>query len=101
MGLDITISRAQEIKCPDCGKVVTENMTDYVDSCGSAWHEFLDLLGYDSEKWYGEDMELSEDQSKALVRFANENNLYCKEHIESLIAIGLLRGEKIVINANW
>lgn len=101
MGLDITISRAQEIKCPDCGKVVAKQSTDCVDSCGRIWHEFLDLLGYDSDKWRGEDMELSEDQSKALVRFANENNLYCKGHIESLIAIGLLRGEKIVINANW
>ena len=101
MGLDITISRVQEIKCPDCGKVVAKQSTGCVDSCGRIWHEFLDLLGYDSDKWYGEDMELSEDQSKALVRFANENNLYCKEHIESLIAIGMLRGEKIVINANW
>ncbi len=100
MGLDITISRVQEIKCPDCGKVITKQPVDYIDSCGKVWHKFLDLIGYNS-KWNSEDMELSEDQLNALVKFANDNDFWCKERIESLVVTGLLRGEKIVINANW
>lgn len=100
MGLDITISRVKEIKCPDCGKVITKQLTDSVDSCGRKWYEFLDLVGYDNE-WYGEDMELSKDQFKILTRVANENNLCCKEQIESLVTIAGLCGEKIVINAEW
>ena len=100
MGLDITISRVEEIKCHDCEKVVTKQTIDYIDSCGRVWRKFLDLIGYNN-KWNCEDMVLSEDQLNALVKFANDNDFWCKEHIKSLVATGLFCGEKIVINANW
>lgn len=99
MGLDITISRVQEIKCPDCGKVVAKQTKDCVNSCGRVWHKFLDLVGYGDE-WYGEDMELSEKQSEALVEFVSENDFYCKKEIASFVVIALFDKEKIVINAN-
>lgn len=109
MGMDVTVSRVHEIKCPDCGIVVTKTVQDYVESSGRGWYGFLQLLGYyvpydertEENDWYGKDMELTEPQARGLVKYAYENDLYCKERIESLIAIGLLRGDKIVINADW
>ena len=100
MGLDITISRIQEIKCPNCGEVVARQPVDYVYSNGRVWFEFLHLVGYEDEQ-YGKDIGLSGEQLGALIEFVNENNFYCKGQVESLVAIGLLNDEKIVINANW
>ena len=100
MGLDITISRIREIKCPNCGEVVARQPVDYVHINGRVWFEFLCLVGYGDEQ-YGKDIDLSGEQLGALMEFVNENNFYCKEQVESLVAIGLLNDEKIVINANW
>ena len=109
MSLDITIKERKEFRCPDCGRLVTTQDIDAVSSGGSEWYDFLESVGYyvpyekrtEKKDWYGEDMVLTEEQAKQLADFVSENQPYNARDIECLVARALLRGNKVVINADW
>ena len=109
MSLDITIKERKEFRCPDCGRLVTTQDIDAVSSGGSEWYDFLQGVGYyvegdnptEENDWYGEDMVLTEKQAKQLADFVSENHPYNARDIECLVAMALLRGNKVVINADW
>ena len=104
MGLDVTIKERQEFCCPDCGKLVTTKDIDEVNTGGKDWYDFLKSVGYygDSEnKWYGEDMALTDEQARALAEYSAKNVYWPNNEIERLVAVALLRGHKVVINADW
>ena len=109
MSLDITIKERKELRCPDCGRLVTTQYIDAVSSGGSEWYDFLQGVGYyveddnqtEEEDWYGKDMLLTEEQAKQLADFVSDNKPYNARDIECLVARALLRGNKVVINADW
>ena len=109
MSLDITIKERKEFRCPDCGRLVTTQDIDEKYSCGRAWYNFLEPIGYyvPHEKrtvendWYGKDMVLTEEQAKQLADFVSENQPYNYMDVEGLVARALLHGNKVVINADW
>ena len=109
MSLDITIKERKEFRCPDCGKLVTTQDIDGECSGGRVWYGFLESIGYyvpyeaRSEKndWYAKDMELSEEQAKQLVDFVSACQPTEYASIENLVARALIRGNKVVINADW
>ena len=109
MGVDITIKERDELRCPDCGRLVTTRDIDEACSSGRIWYDFLEPIGYyvpyvkrtDENDWYGEDMVLTEAQAKQLADFVSENNPYDGWDIECLVARALMRGNKVVINADW
>ena len=108
MSLDITIKERKEFRCPDCGKLVTTQDIDAECSSGRAWYDFLESVGYyatygepEDDDWYGEDMVLTEEQAKQLADFASEYQPYNARDVEHLVARALLRGNKVVINADW
>ena len=51
--------------------------------------------------WYGKDMVLTEEQAKQLADFVSDNHPYNARDIECLVAMALLHGNKVVINADW
>lgn len=59
----------------------------------------FDLL--DKNDWYGEDMVLTEEQAKQLADFVSENQPYNARDVECMVARALMRGNKVVINADW
>ena len=109
MSLDITIKERKEFRCPDCGRLVTAR--DIYEECsgGRVWYDFLERVGYyvPDEKltkendWYGEDMVLTEEQAKQLADFISDNQPYNARHIYDLVERALIRGNKVVINADW
>lgn len=109
MSLDITIKEREEFRCPDCGRLVTTLGIDAECSSGRVWYDFLESVGYyveddnqtEEEKWYGKDMVLTEEQAKQLIDFVSDNRPYNARDVECLVAIALLHGNKVVINANW
>ena len=109
MSLDITIKERKEFRCPDCGRLVTTKDIDEVNSSGRVWYDFLQGVGYyvegdnptDENDWYGEDMVLTEEQAKQLADFVSDNLPYKYQYVESLVARALMRGNKVVINADW
>ena len=109
MSLDITIKERKEYRCPDCGKLVTTQDIDEVSSSGRVWYDFLHCVGYyveddnqtEENDWYGKDMELTEEQAKQLADFVSDNLPYNLVEINNLIASALMRGNKVVINADW
>ena len=109
MSLDITIKERKELRCPDCGRLVTTQDIDAERSSGRVWYDFLRGVGYYTEgdnpteenDWYGEDMVLTEEQAKQLVDFVSDNQPYNARDIERLVARALMRGNKVVINADW
>ena len=109
MGLDITIKERKEFRCPDCGRLVTTQDIDAVSSGGSEWYDFLQGVGYyvegdnltEENDWYGEDMVLTEEQAKQLADFVSDNQPYNALDVECLVARALMRGNKVVINADW
>lgn len=105
MGLDVTIKERQEFCCPDCGKLVTTKDIDEVNVGGSDWRDFLKSIKYyieggDSD-WYGEDMVLTDEQARDLAKYSVEKVYWLNNDVERLVAIALLRGHKVVINADW
>lgn len=106
MSLDITIKERKEFRCPDCGRLVatwdiTEERSDY-----RVWYDFLKSVGYYVEDdnqtdWYGKDMVLTEEQAKQLADFVSNNHPYNYRDIELLVVRTLMRGNKVVINADW
>ena len=109
MSLDITIKERKEFRCPDCGRLVTTQDIDEVSSSGRVWYDFLESVGYyvecdnltEENDWYGKDMVLTEEQAKQLADFVSNNQPYNARDVECLVARALLRGNKVVINADW
>ena len=109
MSLDITIRERQELHCPDCGRLVTTQDIGAEDSCGRVWYNFLEPIGYyvpyekrtKENDWYGLDMVLSEEQAHQLIRFVLDYQPIEYDKIELLVERALVRGNKVVINANW
>lgn len=109
MGLDITIKRTRPIRCPDCGKVVSSEALESVWSGGADWYDYLGSTGYydpcaepgGDNDWYGRDMTLTADQAKKMADFSNKHKCADYAEIEKLVAMALLHGDSVVINANW
>ena len=109
MSLDITIKERQEFRCPNCGRLVTTQDIDEADSGGRAWYNFLEQIGYyvpcgkrtEENDWYGKDMVLTEEQAKQLAQFVSDYQPTGYNDIEVLVARALMRGNKVVINADW
>ena len=109
MSLDITIKERKEFRCPDCGRMVTTQDIYAECSGGKEWYDFLQGVGYfveddnptEEEDWYGEDMVLTEEQAKQLADFVSDIQPYNARNVEHLVAMALLRGNKVVINADW
>ena len=109
MSLDITIKERKEFRCPDCGRMVTTQDIDEECSGGRVWYNFLEPIGYyvpyekktAENDWYGEDMVLTEEQAKQLADFVSDNQPYTAQYVECLVARALMRGNKVVINADW
>ena len=109
MGLDITIKEQKEFRCPECGRLVTTLDINAECSHGRVWYDFLQGVGYyveddnqtEEKDWYGEDMILTDKQAKQLADFVSDNQPYNDRDVECLIAMALMRGNKVVINADW
>ena len=109
MGLDITIKERKELRCPNCGLLVTTQEVGAECSGGRVWYDFLESVGYyvpyerrtDENDWYGEDMVLTDEQARQLADFISDNQPYNARDVESLVARALLHGNKVVINADW
>ena len=109
MSLDITIKERKELRCPDCGKIVTTQYIDEVSSSGRVWYDFLQGVSYyveddnptEENDWYGKDMELTEEQAKQLAQFVSDYQPTDYDDIEVLVSRALLHGNKVVINADW
>ena len=109
MSLDITIKERKEFCCPDCGRLVTTQDIGEECSCGRVWYNLLQGVGYyveddnqtEEEDWYGKDMLLTEEQAKRLADFVSDNQPYNARDVECLVAMALLHGNKVVINADW
>ena len=108
MSLDITIKERKEFRCPDCGRLVTTQDIAEERSGGRVWYDFLESVGYydphvepEYDAWYGEDMELTEEQAKQLAQFVSDYQPTYYDDIEVLVARSLLHGNKVVINADW
>ena len=109
MSLDITIKERKEFRCPDCGRLVTTQDIDAECSSGRVWYDFLESVGYyvecdnltEEKDWYGKDMVLTEEQAKQLADFVSDNQPYNAKSICCLVARALMRGNKVVINADW
>ena len=109
MSLDITIKERKEFYCPDCGRLVTTQDIGAEYSDGRVWYNFLEPIGYyvpyekrtDENDWYGKDMVLAEEQAKQLADFVSDKHPYNARDVECLVARALMRGNKVVINANW
>lgn len=109
MSLDITIKERKEFRCPDCGRLVTTQDIGEECSSGRVWYDFLESVGYyvecdnltEENDWYGKDMVLTEEQEKQLADFVSENQPYNARDVECLVARALMRGNKVVINADW
>ena len=109
MSLDITIKERKEFRCPDCGRLVTTQDIDEECSCGRVWYDFIESVGYyvegdnptEENDWYGKDMVLTEEQTKQLSDFVSDNNPYNALCVERMVASAFLRGNKVVINADW
>ena len=109
MSIDITIKERKEFRCPDRGRLVTTQDIDAEDSGGRVWYDFLQGVGYyvegdnpaEENDWYGKDMVLTEEQAKQLADFVSDNQPYNARDVECLVARALMRGNKVVINADW
>ena len=109
MSLDITIKERKEFHCPDCGRLVTTQDISAESSGGRVWYNFLEPIGYyvpyekrtKENDWYGLDMVLSEEQAQQLIRFVLDYQPIEYDKIEHLVERALVRGNKVVINADW
>ena len=109
MSLDITIKERKELRCPECGRLVTTQDIGAECSSGRVWYDFLESVGYyvegdnlaEENDWYGNDMVLTEEQAKQLADFVSNNHPYNYHDIELLVVRTLMNGNKVVINADW
>ena len=109
MSLDITIKERKEFRCPDCGRLVTTQDIGEECSSGRVWYDFLESVGYyvecdnltEENDWYGKDMELADEQEKQLADFVSDKHPYNARDVECLVARAMMRGNKVIINADW
>lgn len=109
MSLDITIKERKEFRCPDCGRLVTTQDIGAECSGGRVWYNFLEQIEYyvpyekrtEENDWYGLDMVLTEEQAKRLAQFVVDYQPNNYRSIEDMVARALMRGNKVVINADW
>ena len=109
MSIDTTIKERKGFRCPDCGRLVMEQDIGMECSSGRVWYDFLEPIGYyvpyekrtDENDWYGKDMVLTEEQAIQLVDFVFNNQTCNDRGIECMVARALMRGNKVVINADW
>ena len=109
MSLDITIKQIRTVLCPHCGEAVKTEVVDAVLGGGSDWYAFLEAIGYyvpydqrtEENDWYAKDMTLTNEQALYLVYYIKRHpNIYGAE-AKNLVAMALLEGDEIVINADW
>ena len=109
MSLDITIKQVHLVRCPRCGEAVKEEVVDDVMGGGRDWYAFLEFIGYyvpydkrtPENDWYAKDMTLTNEQALYLVYYIKRHpNLYGAE-AKNLVAMALLEGDAVVINADW
>ena len=109
MSLDITIKQVHTVLCPHCGKAVKTEVVDDVPGGGRDWYTFLEAIGYyvpydkrtEENDWYAKDMTLANEQALYLVDFIKRHqNLYGGE-AKHLVAMALLDGDAVVVNADW
>lgn len=109
MSLDITISRAKEIRCPCCGCFIMHQVQDTECSGGRVWYDILEKIGYyvpyekrtAENDWYGKDMILTDEQAKELYEYAKTHYAYNSDAVANIVANAICSGEKVVINADW
>ena len=109
MSLEITIREQKEFHCPDCGRLVTTQDICAEYSGGRVWYNFLEPIGYyvpyekrtEENDWYGKNMVLTEEQAKQLAQFVSDYQPIYYHDIEVLVERALIRGNKVVINADW
>ena len=109
MSFDIIITERKESRCPDCEWLVMTQDIGEVCSVGRVWYNFLEPIGYyvpyekrtEENDWYGLDMVLSEEQAQQLIRFVLDYQPTEYDKIEHLVERALVRGNKVVINADW
>ena len=109
MSLDITIKERKELRCPNCGLLVTTQEVGAEWSNGRVWYDFLESVGYyvecdnltEENDWYGKDMVLTEEQEKQLADFVSACQPTEYKAIERLVARALMHRNKVVINADW
>ena len=113
MSLDIYFTERANETCPHCGGLVKRRNVQTAYSSGSPWYDILEELGYyvphdkrnkrtGGNDWYGKDMELTEEQAKAVFKFAKEaKDLDNRFEVQGLVATALLNGSTVVINADW
>ena len=111
MGLDITIKIERPVFCPHCGEVVDWKTVKDVDSCGQAWFNYLESIGYyvspetmkktGAKDKYGQDVVLRNDQIKQMEKFLKDNDVYYGYTIYAAIRVAQIDGHSVVINADW
>ena len=109
MGLSVYVIHVKDLVCPKCGEVVDIISMEEVDSGGRIWYPFLEEIGYyvpyyqqtEEDDWYGKDMVLTEAQTKQLAEFVSRYQPYNDLYVEELVAMALLHGNNVVINADW
>ena len=109
MGLDITISRFENIRCPKCGATVDFREIESESSGGRVWYDILERFGYyvpyeertPDNDWYSKDMKLTDAQTEELYRFVLEHEVYNESFILGIIATAKMEGQCVVINADW
>ena len=113
MALDVTVKERKKFICPECGKqfcVPDVGTIGCIPSSGRRWYDYLESIGYyvpyeertkETPGWYGEDMELEDQQARELAEWVDKTKVYNSYEIESLIARALLHGNRVVINADW
>lgn len=109
MGLDVRFYRKKKVVCPHCGKPLEPELDDGYSSGGRVWYPFLESIGYyvpydqrtEENDWYGKDMELTVEEAKDAYRFVQEHDVYDGNGIAGMIAMALLEGDSVVVNADW
>ena len=109
MGLDIVVMERRDVRCPQCGVVITTVDVARTDSGGRLWYDFLERLGYyvpyekrtEKNDWYGKDMVLDNEQAKQLTDYAMQKEVYNWDGVERVVTEALAHGNKVVINADW
>ena len=109
MSLDITIKQIHTVRCPHCGEDVKEEVVECVHGGGRDWYALLEFIGYyvpydkrtEENDWYAKDMTLTNEQALCLVCYIKRHpDLYGAE-AKNLVAMALLDGDAVVINADW
>lgn len=104
MSIDTTIKERKGFRCPYCGQMVMEQDIGLECSNGRVWR-----FGYymphekrtEENEWCGKDMVLTEEQAIQPADFVSNNQIYNGSGVECLAARALMRGNKVIINADW